>query len=42
MSFSAMRYTIEKLTLKIKIIVDEKLSDDMKLLFNKQVKITSS
>jgi hypothetical protein len=33
---------VEKLRLKIKIIVDEKLSDDMKLLFNKQVKITSS
>jgi len=30
---------LEKLKLKIKIIIDDKLSDDMKLLFNKQVKI---
>jgi hypothetical protein len=32
----------EKIKIKIKIIIDEKLSDDMKVLFNKQVKITSS
>ena len=33
---------IEKLQSKIKLIVDEKLSDDMKVLFNQQVKITSA
>ncbi|CAF3865646.1 unnamed protein product [Adineta steineri] len=32
---------LDKLRIKIKIIIDEKLSDDMKLLFNKQVKITT-
>jgi hypothetical protein len=32
---------LEKLRIKIKIIINEKLSDDMKLLFNKQVKIIS-
>ncbi|CAF4025622.1 unnamed protein product [Rotaria sp. Silwood2] len=31
---------IEKLKIKIKIIIEEKLSDDMKLLFHKQVKIS--
>ncbi|CAF3905785.1 unnamed protein product, partial [Rotaria sp. Silwood1] len=33
---------IEKLKIKIKIIIEEKLSDDMKLLFHKQVKISLS
>ncbi|CAF0788195.1 unnamed protein product [Rotaria sordida] len=33
---------IEKLKLKIKTIIEEKLSDDMKLLFHKQVKISLS
>ena len=33
---------IEKLRVKIQVIVNDKLSDDMKLLFIKQVKITSS
>ena len=33
---------IEKLKAKIKIIIEEKLSDDMKYLFNKQVKLTTS
>jgi hypothetical protein len=32
---------LEKLKIKIKIIINDKLSDDMKLLFNKQVKISS-
>lgn len=33
---------LEKLKAKIKIIIEEKLSDDMKMLFNKQVKISVS
>ena len=33
---------VEKLRVKIQVIVNENLSDDMKLLFDKQVKITSS
>ena len=33
---------LDKLKLKIKIIINEKLSDDMKLLFNKQVKLSVS
>ena len=33
---------IDKLRVKIKVIIDEKLSDDMKLLFNKQVKLSSN
>jgi hypothetical protein len=33
---------IEKIRIKIKIIIDEKLSDDMKLLFNKQVKVSTT
>lgn len=33
---------MEKLKGKVETIIDEKLSDDMKLLFNKQVKISSS
>jgi hypothetical protein len=32
----------KKLKEKVQIIIDEKLSDDMKLLFNKQIKISSS
>ena len=33
---------IEKIRIKIKIIIEEKLYDDMKLLFDKQVKISST
>ena len=33
---------IEKIKIKIKIIIEEKLSDDMKTLFNKPVKISTS
>jgi len=33
---------VEKLRSKVKLIIDEKLSDDMKYLFNKQLKLSSN